>query len=82
MSSQPNRRLSRWTDDPNPGADPAGVEDDRGDDELADVQEDDDEEEKCVKCDRTASFSDPSEALDYDGLPSVPLCRTHILDLK
>lgn len=77
--SKPNRRLSHFGD--NPGADPAGVEDDRGEDELADVQEDDvDEPETCAECDRTAEYSDPAEALGTDSLPSKPLCHSHILE--
>lgn len=78
-----NRRLSRWSDDPNPGADPAGVEDDRGEDELADVQDDDVvDEETCAEsgCTRSAEYSDPAAALGTEGLPSKPLCHSHILD--
>lgn len=92
--SNPNRRLSAFGS--NPGADPAGVTDDRGEDEQLDVDDDrpdylrgddaddvdvgGDDEETCNECDRTAEFSDPSEALGNDSLPSVPLCRSHILE--
>jgi len=100
MSSQrdpaPNRKLSRFQS--NPGADPAGVEDDRGDDERADADRpsylrgDDehrdaadavgDEETTCAECDAPAEYDDPAEALGHDGLPSVPLCYSHILEHK
>jgi hypothetical protein len=93
MSSGANRRLTRYTD--NPGADPDGVEDDRGADERADVeddrpeyvrgddQEDDvdvgDDEQDCEDCGATAEYGDPRAALGHDSLPSYPLCRSCIL---
>lgn len=91
--SKPNRRLSHFGD--NPGADPTGVEDDRGEDEQLDVDDDrpdylrgdagddvqeENDEPECVDCGSPAEFSDPNAVLGHDALPSEPLCRPCILD--
>lgn len=91
-----NRRLSRYQGDPgsNPGAEDVDGPDRR--DVLDEADDDDrpthlraDEEdtgavdgagETCAECDRTAAFNDPAEALGNPNLPSVPLCRPHILE--
>jgi len=93
MSSGPNRRLSRYTE--NPGADRDGIEDDHGDDERVDASDDrpdylrgddreddvdvDDDRDECRECPSPAEYDDPAAALGHDALPSYPLCRSCIL---
>lgn len=71
-----NRRLARYQDDPASGPDPetATVDVDEDEDDV------DDEPETCAECDRDAEYVDPAEALGNDSLPSIPLCRSHILE--